>query len=56
MSCLQNEMILETIYDEVVEESINNLIKLGFKGITEEDLNQELISQTVQQRFEDMCQ
>ena len=54
MSCLQNEMILETIYDEVVEESINNLIKLGFKGITEEDLDQELISKTVQQRFEDL--
>ena len=56
MSCIQNEMILETIYDEVVEESINNLIKLGFKDITEEDLDQELISQTVQKRFEDMCQ
>ena len=53
MSCLNNESILETIYDEVVEESINNLIKLGFKGITEEDLDQELIYQTVQQRFEE---
>ena len=56
MSCLQNEMILETIYDEVVEESINNLIKLGFKGITYEDLDQELIYKTVQQRFEDLSQ
>ena len=56
MSCIQNEMILENIYDEVVEESINNLIKLGFKGITEEDLDQGLISQTVQQRFEDLSQ
>ena len=56
MSSLHHEAILETIYDEVVEESINNLIKIGFKDITEEDLDQELISQTVQKRFEDMCQ
>ena len=56
MSCLNNESILETIYDEVVEESINNLIKLGFKDITESDLDQELLSQTVYKRFEDMCQ
>ena len=56
MATLQNEIILENIYDEVVEESINNLIKLGFKGITEEDLDQELLSQTVYKRFEDLCQ
>ncbi len=56
MSVLHHESILETLYDEVVEESINNLIKLGFKGITESDLDQELVSQTVQKRFEDLCQ
>jgi len=56
MATLQNEIILENIYDEVVEESINNLLKLGFKGITEEDLDQELLSQTVYKRFEDLCQ
>ncbi len=56
MSTLHHEAILESIYDEVVEESINNLIKLGFKGITEADLDQELLSQTVHQRFEDLCQ
>ena len=56
MSVLQHESILETIYDEVVEESLNALIKLGFKGITEEDLDQELISQTVNKRFEERCQ
>ena len=55
-STFQNEIILENIYDEVVEESINNLLKLGFKGITEEDLDQELLSQTVYKRFEDLCQ
>ena len=55
MSCIQNEMILETIYDEVVEESLKNLIQIGFKDITEKDLDQELIAQTVQKRFEDMC-
>ena len=56
MSCLNNESILETIYDEVVEESINNLIKLGFKGITESDLDQDQLEQTTRQRFEDLCQ
>ena len=56
MSCLNNESILETIYDEVVEESINNLIKLGFKDITESDLDQDLLEQTTRQRFEDLCQ
>ena len=55
MSCIQNEMILETIYDEVVEESLKNLKQIGFKDITEKDLDQELIAQTVQKRFEDMC-
>ena len=52
MSVLHHESILETIYDEVVEESLNALIK----GITEEDLDQELISQTVNKRFEERCQ
>ena len=42
MSCLQNEMILETLYDEVCEE---------FPTYSEEQL--ETITR---QRFEDLCQ
>ena len=53
---IMKKIYLLNIYDVLVEESINNLIKLGFKGITEEDLDQELISKTVQQRFEDLSQ
>ena len=42
MSCLQNEMILENIFDEVCEEFPNN--------------TQEQNESIAQQRFEDLCQ
>ncbi len=42
MSCLQNEALLETIFDEVCEEFPNN----------SEDINATI----AQQRFEDLCQ
>ena len=42
MSTIQNEMILESIFDEVCEEFPNN----------SEDINATI----AQQRFEDMCQ
>tara|TARA_B100000287_G_scaffold371491_1_gene369575 strand:- start:63 stop:191 length:129 start_codon:yes stop_codon:yes gene_type:complete len=42
MSCLQNEMILETLFDEVCEEFPNN--------------SDEINATIVQQRFEDLCQ
>ena len=42
MSCLQNESILETLFDEVCEEFPNN----------SEDINATI----AYQRFEDMCQ
>ena len=42
MSCLQNETLLETIFDEVCEEFPNN----------SEDINASI----AQQRFEDLCQ
>ena len=42
MSCLQNESILETLFDEVCEEFPNN----------SEDINATI----AQQRFEDLCQ
>ena len=42
MSCLQNEMILETLFDEVCEEFPNN----------SDDINATI----AQQRFEDLCQ
>jgi len=42
MSCLQNEVLLENIFDEVCEEFPNN--------------TQEQNESIAQQRFEDMCQ
>ena len=42
MSCLQNEALLETIFDEVCEEFPNN----------SEDINATI----AQQRFDDLCQ
>ncbi len=42
MSCLQNEALLETIFDEVCEEFPNN----------SEDINATI----AYQRFEDLCQ
>ena len=42
MSCLQNEVLLETIFDEVCEEFPNN--------------SEEINASIAQQRFEDQCQ
>ena len=42
MSCLQNELILETLFDEVCEEFPNN--------------SDEINATIAQQRFEDLCQ
>ena len=42
MSCLQNEALLETIFDDVCEEFPNN----------SEDINATI----AQQRFDDLCQ
>ena len=42
MSCLQNEALLETIFDEICEEFPNN----------SEDINATI----AQQRFDDLCQ
>ena len=42
MSCLQNESILETLFDEVSEEFPNN--------------TEEVNASIAQQRFDDLCQ
>ena len=42
MSCLQNESILETLFDEVCEEFPN--------------ISEEINATIAQQRFEDLCQ
>ena len=42
MSCIQNEMILESLFDEVCEEFPNN--------------SEEVNATIAYQRFEDLCQ
>ena len=42
MSCLHNEAILESLYDEVCEEFPNN--------------SEEINATIAQQRFDDLCQ
>ena len=48
MSCLQNESILETIYDDVIAEAIETD---HLAMMSESDIEYE-----VRRRFEDMCQ
>ena len=51
MSCLQNEVLLETLFEEALEEVTNNN-HLHFND-AELQLNAEVLAQ---ERFEDMCQ
>ena len=60
MSCLQNETLLETIYDEVWEEYRlkNNLTSDQLDALDQDSEIAYLpeIANKAQQRFEDMCQ
>ena len=48
MSCLQNEMILETIYDELMDElTLTETLPM---------YSEREIQDICKQRFEDMCQ
>ena len=51
MSCLQNEELLETIFDEVWEE----LVTPNFKQLDPQDVTilEEYVGTIAQQRFED---
>tara|TARA_B100001778_G_scaffold16207_1_gene12343 strand:- start:800 stop:955 length:156 start_codon:yes stop_codon:yes gene_type:complete len=51
MSCLQNEVLLETLFEEALEEVTNN----NHLQFNDEELqfNAEVLAQ---QRFEDRCQ
>ena len=47
-----NDAILERLYEEEVEESLDRLEKLGFKDITESDLDSKSIEEAVMKKFE----
>ncbi len=55
MSCLQNEIILENIYEEIVAESIKNLSAFGIY-VTVSELDHYSIDKEVYNRFEDLSQ
>lgn len=50
-----NEEILENIYEEVVQESITNLVNAGFKNVTEKDLNADELHEETRRRFDELC-
>tara|TARA_B100000029_G_scaffold213003_2_gene211027 strand:- start:478 stop:636 length:159 start_codon:yes stop_codon:yes gene_type:complete len=52
MSCLQNEMILENLFDEVLAELESKNFHLLFTPAEIEDT----ASKIAHQRFEDLCQ
>ena len=49
-----NDDILERLYEEEVQESLDRLEKLGFKDIKESDLNTESIEEAVRKKFNEL--
>ena len=49
-----NDEILERLYEEEIQGSLENLEKLGFKDIKESDLDQDSIKKAVMKRFEEL--
>ena len=54
MSHPGNDEILERLYEEEIQESLEKLEKLGFKDIKESDLDQDSIKKAVMKRFEEL--
>ena len=50
-----NDAIFERLYEEEVEASLDKLEKLGFKDITESDLDLKSIEEAVMKKFEDLA-
>ena len=56
MSNQQNDEILENLFEQEIQRSIQKLKELGFKDIQESDLDKDSIAKKVQKQFEDLCQ
>jgi len=54
MSHPGNDEILERLYEEEIQESLEKLEKLGFKDIKESDLDQDSVKKAVMKRFEEL--
>jgi len=56
MSNQQNDELLENLFEQEVQRSIQKLKEIGFKDIQESDLDKDSIAEKVQKQFEDLCQ
>ena len=56
MSNLQNDEILENLYDQEIERSLKRIKELGGVLMEESDLDHDYIAEKVQKQFEDLCQ
>ena len=56
MSNQQNDELLENLFEQEVQRSIQKLKELGFRDIQESDLDEDSIAEKVQKQFEDLCQ
>jgi len=56
MSNIQNDEILENLYEQEVQRSLKRMKELGGSLIKESDLDHDYIAEKVQKQFEDLCQ
>ena len=56
MSNLQNDEILENLYEQEVQRSLERMKELGSIGLKESDLDHEYIAEKVQKQFEELSQ
>ena len=56
MSNQQNDELLENLFEQEVQRSIQKLKEIGFTDIQESDLDKDSIAEKVQKQFEDLCQ
>ena len=56
MSNLQNDEILENLYEQEVQRSLERMKELGSIGLTESDLDHEYIAEKVRKQFEELSQ
>ena len=56
LSNQQNTELLENLFEQEVQRSIQRLKEIGFKDIQESDLDKDSIAEKVQKQFEDLCQ
>jgi len=56
MSNLQNDELLESLYEQEIQRALKKLKEIGFKDIQESDLDKDSIAEKVQKQFEELSQ